>query len=755
MHSFLQLSYHFYHPILQQRTRSWPLGSRGFTFAAPAIWDNQTARYYAALASSSGEQQLIAWEKGQDVSQPTGSKASLAELTAKTVLTGAVHSIWPVSRRKKSTGSASGVIVVFQDGSLASFGGDLAQTCQLRAGEKVTVEAVAASNGDGRALLAVSALERALGAGLKRTVKIVELVSSTPDGLEQPIEALEVRQRLELGQGSPSSAVASVSLGNSLDLSVLWSDGRWQSYNAQHVGAAEAFSYKPGHDRTLAIFQQQAAKVKKTPKKKRANAGEENGLLEGGSTRRLVAIFGTPYVAAVGPEVKPDGGLGGLVVVVLDTQFGCLHKRISLAAGEEGEAKSDSLSALLDSAKAGPRAVIGLQNGGEEGSLLVSTTEEVLVCDVSLPPLSLAGLLGALARTPAVTSESLPAGAEDDWSSGWRGTADQAAAKVSGVYKQAEMEALRTPASAAVLTPSISGQEGLAENMSLISREENGAWDMELLSRAGTAEADVLRRIQEVQSEEELSALLFEHLGGQRAGSDAEPAGPNGLADGPINGHANGRDDSDDSDMEDVLPNGTVHQNGFRKKRAEKVGRGKPRQLSRLLKKGSSQVLAAVAERSVQSKFWSVLESVLWSGNLPTTSVGPFLVRALADAQQLRHLELAIAHLRDLSPSDLSFLLQFLIGGAEAESLRQLAADRKKSALLKLTRLASAVKEGRVSKARRRDVAAARLVADAVDLFEPREAALHPLVAAPQDETVLAAALRELDAAEVSSWCAL
>lgn len=754
MHSHLQLSYHSYHLILQQRTRSWPLGSRGFTFAAPAIWDSQTARYYAALASSSGEQQLIAWEKGQDVSQPTSSKASLAELTAKTVLTGAVHSIWPVSRRKTSTGSASGVIVVFQDGSLAAFGGDLAQTCQLRAGEKATVEAVATSNGDGRAFLAVSTLERAPGAGLKRTVKIVELVSITPDGLEQPIGALEVRQRVELGQRSPSAAVASVSLGNSLDFSVLWSDGRWQSYSAQHVGAAEAFSYKPGHDRTLAIFQHQA-KVKKTPKKKRANAGEENGSLEGGSTRRLVAISGTPYVAAVGPEVKPDGGLGGLVVVVLDTQFGCLHKRFSLAAGEEGEAKSDSLSALLDSAKAGPRAVINLQNGGEEGSLLVSTTEEVLVCDVSLPPLSLAGLLGALARTPAVTSESLPAGAEDDRSSGWRGPADQTSAKVSGVYEQAEMEALRTPATAAVLTPSISGQEGSAESTSLISREENGVWDMEPLSRAGTAEADVLRRIQEVQSEQELSALLLEHLGGQRPGSDAEPAGPNGLADGPINGHANGRDDSDDSDMEDALPNGTVHQNGFRKKLAEEIGRGKPRQLSRLLKKGSSQVLAAVAERSVQSKFWSVLESVLWSGNLPTTSVGPFLVRALADAQQLRHLELAIAHLRDLSPSDLSFLLHFLIGGAEAESLCQLAADRKKSALLKLTRLAGAVKEGRVSKARRRDVAAARLVADAVDLFEPREAALHPLVAAPQDETVLAAALRELDAAEVSLPCAL
>lgn len=108
---------------MQELVNSWALGSQQLKLVTKAVFEPSTRNYYAVVqqsgASTSGNHSLLSWPA-------TAASGSLEQLAHRHTLTGAVHSIHPLSAHSKHTrGEAEAVdgnipvAVVYTDGRVA------------------------------------------------------------------------------------------------------------------------------------------------------------------------------------------------------------------------------------------------------------------------------------------------------------------------------------------------------------------------------------------------------------------------------------------------------------------------------------------------------------------------------------------------------------------------------------------------------------------------------------------------------------
>eukprot|EP00897_Mesotaenium_endlicherianum_P009114 jgi/Mesen1/8230/ME000443S07376 len=648
--------------------------------------------------------------------------------------------------------------------------------------------------------------------------------------------------------GGGDSRVLSLSLSSDGTVSVIWSSCVWEvlkpaAAQLQGGGRSRQVAYEPTVSLHLAAFQPpppgrpspspSPLKTPKSSKKKRVAAADEAMTPLGASSQEqdswpslgLAAIPGTPYVALVGgrqggegaasyAQASKGGGLGALLgkapqsaplaVAVLDVTFGCVHAVQDLLEPSEAGAGAGT------AAQQAPGGVVAaIWHGDESGRLLVATADAVLAVEIDAPPLSLAGVLGALSRPSLAAAPPRRGeaggrpgtgagrhGADNDGAAsggpggGWAGLAHRAARAAQATLSPEALACLCTPPRLCVAAPdwpessgaaggsggeaaggekeggegdglsgagrSAGGGEGAAgadgglaggagvlgmgegkggagvtrggsleESASVaadagltIGRGGGGGdgsslvgapWREEDADGMDSLEREIVRSLEADSAAGALTlegfATLFRPYIARKGKRGLSAPGWAGMGSEEMEvdheGAAGTREEAAEEEEEeeaggkgDVLAdNGEVPAGdgqagggkgkpaGSRKKRNGKRRFALPCSLL------SPQLRAATAVACLRARLWQPLGAIIGSGQLSALAC-PGLVQALLAERQLLLVERSVMHIRDLPPSNLLLVLQFVLEPSNAPHLAPVVRNCKAVAVNAVDRVA-------------------------------------------------------------------
>ena len=358
----------------QTRVRSWSAG-QGFDFSVPAVHDKTSGRYFAALDSPGSDPALVSWSDGDPIASldtlVDGSTARLVGGCSVLVPCGAV--------------SGGGCLSVDATGLVRWFGADARKLAasMSETTQSTIVECATREIENGGVLVVTSSLTKASKAktGKSKTgdtnenVRVATLYRATGEDDEgRRVErAWHVECEPPRSDGDketgPVRVIAAAAEGT--DLTLLWSNGVWASYNP--LGGN---SGRP--TRTLQFEDGENTNTKKAGGKRNAGARGNSESQQGSLASASCTSLGGGYFAVA--RSNSDGAS----VCVVDAKWGGVHASRNVPSG------------------AGGVAVAALRDADADGAFRVALclANEVSLVEVpSMPPVSLAVVIGTLSTS--------------------------------------------------------------------------------------------------------------------------------------------------------------------------------------------------------------------------------------------------------------------------------------------------------------------------------------------------------------------
>lgn len=399
----------------QTRVRSWAVG-RAYSFAAPAVYDARSGRYFAALAppGGTGDPALVTWTDADSMASLDGAVGG-----GSTRLPDGLAALVPLGDGANTVTTGGGVLAVDGAGSVRWFGSDarkLAVSAPPGDGNKSTgkkkeqqqrrvVETASAMDGGGGVLVVTVNTARGGGGGdggNGRTATLYCAVGGEHSGrsVEAVWEvAVDVPEAAAVAAGGGAPRVVSAAASGD-ELVLLWSGGVWAAYAPRGTspGTPTRSLVLTGAGGVAVAATAAATPSKAGGKKRSARAGADTDTHAGAGAdasphgglpaAACVPLGGGYYaVAQVG-----DGCGGGTRVAVVDSLYGGVHAVLETHPGSFGGGAQGGVhvAALREG---------GASRCGQGGAyrLVVVLSGEVMLSEVpALPPLSLAAALGAL-----------------------------------------------------------------------------------------------------------------------------------------------------------------------------------------------------------------------------------------------------------------------------------------------------------------------------------------------------------------------
>lgn len=504
--------------------------------------------------------------------------------------------------------------------------------------------------------------------------------------------------------------------------------------------------------------------VKKRPR------GVEEELRERRKLVALQSVPGTHYVVILGWKVAPSGK-GTLNIALADTLYGCVHQHLS----QETDPTSKTYAATS-----------GLSSawlGGEKGYLVVACPLGALRIDFGLEPLSLASVLGSMRLLKGnglgwdgLASKAALAGEIVLGKNGLRGEAigsvldpwrspEEATVGIVNVQKVKVVESVEVPDKS---EENCSG-ERIVEKKSERRRRQNknsSKGDAEEVSRLknnpDSRIVSVPCDLWETKLVAEVEALTEKFLRSLESDCDGENC-LQALESAALC-YVN-----DFGKLQDEIKwkrNGT-----YDGARIMKSTPRKHKSLKFLLKKLPPPLLEAIFSKFLEMKQWFVVCEIVEVAPISVVDF-PGLISAVVEDRQIAVLDRLVQFLPDLSPSDLTVALHFILDRDTAVSAGLQSLQKRRQAFARFqvdllekeekarrgqmhlgSKSSEDYKPNNVGMAKKIwtwDSAKKALVAvAAVEGFSSFELCLHSVLLLPRDESILLSALSELEAREV------
>ncbi|GBG78227.1 hypothetical protein CBR_g26261 [Chara braunii] len=656
---------------------------------------------------------------------------------------------------------------------------------------------------------------------------------------------LQPLSRSSLDDSGRSITILTAGFNDADTLSVLWSDGTFDVFHGFSKACSSKTFMRKSFSRKLETFdleqQQQIhpstpASLQKSSKKRRAAAVvQEDAQLQGNSPcMGMVAVPRSPYVVFVGfpkqtlstgsgahnaaavSSPRKDGDLArgrDVVVVVVDTLYGCVHVKalVMEANGGENTEKATQARGGVMGTFHGRAMEIGWV-GWEDGVVTISSNQFVMVVEVDLPPFSLAMVVGAFAEMSMSSTGTLKgAGArsanhnEVEFASEissarpagmWDGLATGVGRVTREVLGEKGVDEIVKPKLKAVPNPvwreedmKLAQRDGGGDTKSarrgarakkhsveggapggVVTRRISGApWDLEKVSCTDDEERNIIGVVQDESATPSMDVLMDRVSGFLSAAESLEIADlDNGsAAEGLM---LEGREESDarltlrgDLELSLIGNRDAEIEDGYDTESRRKWKRALRRGRRRLLEISPSLVEALVL-RSIKSKFWPLLGALIESGLVNGPSVSSTVLSILIESKQPILMSKLVLHTSSLSPASLAQFIKVCLSGGSGESRgwKSLGKAHREAARDFFSKVISKrgndsgdadeeLENGITGAAVRHHVNIARAGAAvmAVDFFSSREQCLHTALACDRDRTILTGALSRLDANEV------